>query len=198
MIKLEKLIPLEKAPAVDISKCNLLENWYDEEMGLRTRILEADGRFFLHEAFDNGAVSCVEIAVDWRIRADRIRFAWTPDNRHIHRIESGGVRPLYDVLQLELDQIQPGDSCSYRDLKLTYVDKEHLLLNDQLVSVVADSSYVYALRKKWIRAQSGATGLFRFLEHIAEEYAFGCSPVLQYSWGKIFEFYNASGKEATA
>lgn len=196
MIKLEKLIPLEKAHVVDIPQCNIIENWYDEDKGIRTRILQKDGRYFLHEEKANGETSCVEVAVDWHIRADRILFAWTPDDRHIYRVESGGVRPLYDVLRLELDQIKPGDSCSYWGMKLTYLDKEHLRLNDITVSVIADSEYTYALRKKWIRAMDGAAGLYRFLENIAEEYAIGLFPVLQFSWNKIFEFYKAIREEA--
>lgn len=198
MIKLEKLIPLEKAPVVDISQCNILENWYDEDKYIRTRILQKDGRYFLHKEKTNGETSCVEVAVDWRIRADRILFAWTPDDRHIYRVESGGVRPLYDILSLELSQIQPGDTCSYKGMTVTYVDKDHLRLNNVLVSVVADSEYTYALRKKWIRAINGAAGLFRFLENIAETYAIKEFPLFECDYRKIFSYYQADRKDGAA
>ena len=199
MVKLDKLILLEKVSSVNLSQCNIIENWYEEEKGIRTRILENGGRYFLHTATDNGTVSCMEIAIDWQPWEHRIIFAWTPDDRHIHRIESGLARPIYEILQLSLDQIQPGDSCTYKGMEVTYVDPNHIRLNDKTVKVVQDSTWTYAARHNFILAQNGAAGFFRFMEQMAEEYnRYHILPVYCGLWEGFFERYKAIREEVEA
>lgn len=198
MVKLEQLITLEKKPHVDLQKCIVRFDGINQETGNRQRILESvHNRTYYHEMSEGIVVRCFEIAFDWKPFNKFYVYAYTPDDRHLCRIE---VRDqiFFDVLPLNCEQIRNGDSCSHDGISLVVEDRNHIRMNNVSIPVVQDSEYVYSLRRDSIHAMNAASGLYCFLENISARKAMGNYPIFHDIWRVIAQHYGAVQKEAAA
>ena len=154
-------------------------------------ILEKDGRFFYREDHEGELVCCYEIVVDWRPFGGKYTvYAFTPDDLHVYQVETGRKRiGNFNILQMDLDLIQPGMSCTYNGSILEYIDESHVSFDGRKVSVEADTEYTYKIQKGKIKARNGARGLYRFFDLVAEEGKYKACPFWCPVWWKFFELY---------
>ena len=190
MLKLSDLVWLHKLANVDVRYSNIICDDVDDEKNRRRRVLEQDGRYYLHEMIDGKVTACFEVGVDWKIKPGKFQFAFTPDDRHVYYFIQG-ERIEYYVRKLDIEQICVGDRCSYNGMTIEFCGDEKLLMNNTLVAVEHHPDFTYRLQRKKIQAINAAKGLFIFLEHIAEEAKAGTFPLFSGAWDKIFDYYEA-------
>lgn len=186
MVKLSDLIQLEKKVDIDIGKAHWQDT--DVELGRIRTVVELDGRYYLRELTDGEITAFFEVAVDWRINAQKTQFAFTPDDRHIYYFCTG-QKIRYSVRCLDYDQVKPGDTCTYNGMTAEFVHDGKIRLNGKDIPVQTDPNYTYSLLKKKIKAIGGARGLFIFLDRIAEEATTGTLPLFEAVWKKIADHY---------
>lgn len=189
MKKLEELIPLEKQSTVDLHYCNILFDEQDEIENTRARIVEQDGRLFYHEMQDGETVRCFEVAESWRPFPDVVVYCYTPDDKHIHEIDSRFLF-AHDALRMDEDLVEAGMTCRYKGHVAEFMDDEHISMDGAALPCIERSSeFVYKLMKRKILAMDGARGLYCFLDQIAERSNMGELPVLSGAWDALLEKY---------
>lgn len=172
MVKLEKLVTLEKQPSVEIRYCEIIADATDERRNERARVLKDGERYFFHKMRDGEVVECFEIAVDWKPSEDTIIFAYTPDDRHTYQIDSRILLNAPNVITLKSSEVQAGDRCEYGGHTVELADGA-IIFDGRKIRVDDIGGYTYRLLKTKILARDGAAGLFAFLDRIAEEYNAG-------------------------
>lgn len=172
MVKLEKLVTLEKQSSVEIRYCEIVADATDERRNERARMLKDGERYFFHKMRNGEVVECFEIAVDWKPWEDTIIFAYTPDDQHFYQIDSRVPLAVPNVTALRDWEVQAGDRCQYDGHTVELADGA-IVFDGRKIRVDDTSGYTYKLLKTKILANGGAAGLFCFLDKIAEEYKAG-------------------------
>ena len=188
MKSLKELTALEKEASIDLQKCKVVA----EEVvdGTESRIVELDGRYFVHRMKEGHVTKCFEVAVSWRPFEGIIIFAYTPDDLHVYEVDSR--RPAAaDVKKLEESLVQPGMSCDFNGMTVTFKDDSNIAMNGILISVEPCSEFVFKLMARKIKAIGGARGLYCFLDRIAEQGKYEKYPTFCDAWAKIREKYAA-------
>ena len=188
MVKISDLIQLEKKADIDIGKAHWQDT--DVELGRIRTVVELDGRYYLRELTDGEITAFFEVAVDWKINAQKTQFAFTPDDRHIYYFRTG-QKIRYSVRCLDYNQVEAGDTCTYNGMTAEFVHDGKIRINGKDIPVQTDPNYTYSLLKKKIKAIGGARGLFIFLDRIAEEAKTGTLPLFEAVWKKIADYYGA-------
>ena len=190
MKKLEELTALEKRSNADVRFCEIVADEDKLETNERARILKDGERYFFHKMKDGEITECFEIALSWKPFPDVLIFEYTPDDRHILKIDSRSLFRV-DVLAMHREQIKSGDKCEYKGHTLEYIDENAIAFDGKQIKVKTDYDYTYKLQKRQIRAIDAARGLFIFLEEIAYTSQFEKFPMFYQVWEIMAEKYTA-------
>ena len=188
MVRIDKLVKLEKESKVDLRYCEYIADMENLEENKRIRILEDNGKFYYHEMQNGEVVKCFELALSWKPFGEFYVFNFTPDNLHVYEIETRNLGK-FEAKPLEEYQIVEGMKCSYNGMTVEYEAENSLKLNGKSVEVVEDGEFILKLLKTKIRALGGAKRLYIFLENIAEESKNNSYPLFSTYWGKVKTMY---------